>query len=156
MSSRSCPISGCQENDSKIGKLRVFIWKHSGQVININGLWIYYWKIPDIMAKLNKLKGQNQYFQTYKTPKLIHQLNIDHFPLPFTLGEQITKLQGSAGLVPSKAAHLNIPNNFCFNNFNQKSIPGVVLVHGLLLAVFGAWTSPRWSWLSGKSWNQPT
>ena len=55
-----------------------------------------------------------------------------------------------------KTTHLNIPNNFCFNNFAQKSIPGVVLAHGLLLAVFGAWTSPRWSWLSGKSWNQPT
>ena len=55
-----------------------------------------------------------------------------------------------------KSTHLNIPNNFCFNNFAQKSIPGVVLAHGLLLAVFGVWTSPRWSWLSGKSWNQPT
>ena len=50
-----------------------------------------------------------------------------------------------------KSTHLNIPNSFCFNNFAQKSIPCVVLAHGLLLAVFGAWTSPRWSWQSGKS-----
>ena len=39
-----------------------------------------------------------------------------------------------------KVTHLNIPNNFCFNNFAQKSIPGVVLAHGLLLAIFGVWT----------------
>ena len=36
-----------------------------------------------------------------------------------------------------ESTHLNIPNNFCFNNFAQKSIPGVVLAHGLLLAVYG-------------------
>ena len=42
-----------------------------------------------------------------------------------------------------KSTHLNIPNNFCFNNFAQKSIPGVVLANGLLLAVFGTWTSPQ-------------
>ena len=50
-----------------------------------------------------------------------------------------------------KSTHLNIPNNFCFNNFAQKAIPGVVLAHGLLLAVFGVWTSPRWSWPCRKS-----
>ena len=30
-----------------------------------------------------------------------------------------------------KSTHLNIPNNFCFNNFAQKSIPGVVLAEVL-------------------------
>ena len=30
-----------------------------------------------------------------------------------------------------KSTHLNIPNNFCFNNFVQKSIPGVVLAEVL-------------------------
>ena len=55
-----------------------------------------------------------------------------------------------------KSTHLNIPNSFCFNNFTQKLIPGVVLAHGLLLAFFGAWASPRWSWTSGKCRNQPT
>ena len=50
-----------------------------------------------------------------------------------------------------KSTHLNIANNFYFNNFANKSIPGVVLAHSLILAVFGIWTSPRWSWLSGKS-----
>jgi len=49
-----------------------------------------------------------------------------------------------------KSTHLNISNNFCFNNFAQKPISGVLLAHGLLLAVFGVWTSPRWSWLSLK------
>ena len=50
-----------------------------------------------------------------------------------------------------KSTHLNIPNNFYFNNFAQKSIPGVDPAHGLLLLVFGVWTSPRWSWLSRRS-----
>ena len=30
-----------------------------------------------------------------------------------------------------KSTHLNVPNNFCFNNFAQKSIPGVVLAEVL-------------------------
>ena len=37
-----------------------------------------------------------------------------------------------------KSTHSNILNSFCFNNLAQKSIPVVVLAHGLLLAVFGA------------------
>ena len=61
------------------------------------------------MAKLNKLMNQNQYLQTQKAPKLIHKLIIDHFPIAFTLGEHITKLQAWAGLVSSKAAKRMIP-----------------------------------------------
>ena len=41
-----------------------------------------------------------------------------------------------------KSTHLNILNNFCFNNFAQESIPLVVLALVLLLAVFGTGTAP--------------
>ena len=41
--------------------------------------------------------------------ELINKLIIDHFPLAFTFGEHITKLQSLAGLVPSKAAKRMIP-----------------------------------------------
>ena len=50
-----------------------------------------------------------------------------------------------------KPTQFSIPNSFSFYNYAQKSIPWVVLALVLLLAVFGAWTSPRWPWLSGKS-----
>ena len=36
-----------------------------------------------------------------------------------------------------KPAQFIILDNFCFNNFSKKSIPGDILALGLLLAVFG-------------------
>ena len=36
-----------------------------------------------------------------------------------------------------KSTHFYMLNIFCFNNFPQKSSPGVVLALGLLLAVYG-------------------
>ena len=65
--------------------------------------------------------------------------------LPLDLTQMVLEVKKNL-----KPTQFFILNSFCFNNFAQKSIPGVVLAHGLLLAVFGAWTSPRWSWTSGK------
>ena len=41
-----------------------------------------------------------------------------------------------------KSTYFIIPNNFSFNNFSKKSIPGDVLALGLLLAVCGPGHDP--------------
>ena len=41
-----------------------------------------------------------------------------------------------------KPTQVFIRNNLCFNNFAQKSSPGGVLAHGLLLAVYGPGLGP--------------
>ena len=50
-----------------------------------------------------------------------------------------------------------IPNNFCFNNFSKKSIPGDVLALGLLLAVYGPGLGPDVPGCRDKPYvNQPS
>ena len=47
-----------------------------------------------------------------------------------------------------------IPNNFCFNKIAKKSFPGTPLGQVPDLAVWGGWTSPRWSWTSRNNLKQ--